>query len=172
MQKNTILMCYTQEKLSSYMHIQFLTLGKLKESYWRDAEAEYLKRLTPYAKIEIKQLKEESFSGSDKRDVVIKKEAEKLLESWPKDGLVIALHERGKHMTSPELADFLQTQTSHGEHITFIIGGPLGLHESVLTKCDHQLSLSNLTFPHQMVRTVLLEQLYRSVMIGKGKYHY
>jgi len=154
------------------MHIQILTLGKPKESYWRDAETEYLKRLTPYAKIEIKELKEESFSDSDKKEVVVKKEAKKLLKVWPKYGLVIALHERGKQMTSPELANFLTKQTSRGEHITFIVGGPLGLHESVLAKCDYQLSLSNLTFPHQMVRTILLEQLYRSVMIGKGKYHY
>ena len=75
-------------------------------------------------------------------------------------------------MLSTDLAKTLEQKSQQGSRLTFIIGGPLGLHESVLEKADVQLSLSQLTFPHQMVRTILLEQLYRSVMIGKGKYHY
>jgi 23S rRNA (pseudouridine1915-N3)-methyltransferase len=153
-------------------NIHILALGKLKEDYWTQAEAEYLKRLSPYAKIEITELKEEAFSSENEREEIQKKEAEKILKAIAPGDITIALHERGKEMLSTELATTLEQKSQHGDRLTFIIGGPLGIHESVLKKADLQLSLSQLTFPHQMVRTILLEQLYRSVMIGKGKYHY
>ncbi len=152
--------------------VKIITLGKLKESYWKDAETEYLKRLSPYAKIQITELKEEAFNSEKERTEVQKKEAEKILKQLDGNDVVIALHERGKEMLSTDLAKTLAQKSQQGNRLTFIIGGPLGLHESVLAKADLQLSLSQLTFPHQMVRTILLEQLYRSVMIGKGKYHY
>ncbi len=153
------------------LNIKLLVLGKLKESHWRDAESEYFKRLKPYAKIELLELKEESFRDGDDREKIKMNEAEKLEKHL--SGTVIALHERGKEMTSVELSNFLQKNSQQGEQITFVIGGPLGLHESILEKSNHQISLSQLTFPHQMVRTILLEQLYRAVTIEKGKaYHY
>ncbi|HBB37787.1 MAG: Ribosomal RNA large subunit methyltransferase H [Candidatus Magasanikbacteria bacterium GW2011_GWD2_43_18] len=153
-------------------NIQIITLGKLKETYWKDAEAEYLKRLSPYAKITFTELKEESFTSVNERESIQKKEAEKIVKVAADNSILIALHERGKEMTSPELATLLEKKTEQGLPVTFVIGGPLGLHESILEKANMQLSLSRLTFPHNMVRTILLEQIYRSVMIGKGKYHY
>ena len=153
-------------------NIQIITLGKLKETYWKDAEAEYLKRLTPYAKITLTELKEEAFSSVNERENIQKKEAEKILKTAGDHPVIIALHERGKEMTSPELATLLEKKTEQGLPVTFVIGGPLGLHKSILEKAHLQLSLSQLTFPHNMVRTILLEQVYRSVMIGKGKYQY
>lgn len=153
-------------------NIRIITLGKLKETYWGDAEAEYFKRLSPYAKIELVELKEEAFKSENDRKEVQKKEAAKILSKIDTTDIVITLHERGKEMTSVEFSNFLEKKSQQGNRLTFIIGGPLGLHESVLEKADMQLSLSQLTFPHQMVRTILLEQLYRAVMIGKRKYHY
>ncbi len=153
-------------------NIHIIAVGKLKESYWKDAEAEYLKRLTPYAKIRITELKEEAFQSTQERTIVQKKEAEKILHVVTDHSIFIALHERGKEMTSEQLAKTLAQKSEQGHTLTFVIGGPLGLDESLLKKADMQLSLSTLTFPHNMVRTILLEQIYRSVMIGKGKYHY
>ncbi len=156
-------------------NIHIITLGKLKESYWENAESEYLKRLKPYAKIKITELKEEPFKPSDPTEKIKAKEAQKIKFSISnlQSSIIIALHEKGKTHTSPELAKFLQTQSQSGQQITFIIGGPKGLHKSILDLATHQLSLSSLTFPHQMVRTILLEQIYRSVTITKGKtYHY
>ncbi len=165
------------------LNIHIIAIGKLKEPYWKNAEAEYLKRLSPYAKIEITELKEEAFSSVHEREEIQKKESEKILrllfsrsgqvlEKKDPNDVIVVLHERGKEMTSVDLANYLEQKSQQGNRLTFIIGGPLGLHESVLAKADTQLSLSQLTFPHQMVRTILLEQLYRAVMIGKGKYHY
>jgi len=155
------------------MKITLITLGKLKESYWKAAEKEYLKRLSIYAKIDIIELKEIPFSHISQTDAVRKKEAEQLQKHIPKNATVIALHEQGKTHTSKTFADFLETQTTHGEHIVFVLGGPLGLDRNFLNTTTHQLSLSSLTFPHQMVRTILLEQLYRAHTIISGKqYHY
>lgn len=162
------------------MHITIIAIGKLKETYWKEAEAEYLKRLSPYAKLTIIELNEEAFSDKDARlpagrqVIRIKElEAKKILKQLNDSDSVIALHETGKEFTSIGFADFLQKQTSQGQHITFVIGGSLGLHESVLKRVNTQISLSHFTFPHQMVRTILLEQIYRAVTIMKGKqYHY
>jgi 23S rRNA (pseudouridine1915-N3)-methyltransferase len=152
--------------------VKIIAVGKLKEQYWNNSVNEYLKRLSPYAKIDIVELKEEAFKSENEREEIQKKEAEKILKNIQPDDVIITLHERGKKMTSVDLAKMLEQKSQQGNRLTFIIGGPLGLHDSVLKKSDLQLSLSTLTFPHQMVRTILLEQLYRSVMIGKGKYHY
>lgn len=156
-------------------NITILTLGSLKEKYWTEAEAEYIKRLSPYAKIEIKELKEESFTDKNNIEVIKEKEAQKLeniLEK--KDTYLIVLDGRGKQLNSPELAKhFTQLFNNQISNITFVIGGPLGLDDSILELADFKLSLSILTFPHQMVRTILLEQIYRSMMIlNNRKYHY
>lgn len=153
--------------------ITILTLGKLKETYWRHAEEEYLKRISPYAKINFIEIKEEPFRDGDDREKIKLLEAEKIKKHLPDGGVIIALHEQGTEYDSPQFAKFLESNTTRGEHLIFIVGGPLGLHKHILSLAQHKLSLSRLTFPHQMVRTILLEQIYRGICITKGKqYHY
>ncbi len=155
------------------LNITILALGKLKEKYWAEAEKEYLKRLSSYTKIKIIELPEEAFTEKDNIEMIKKKEANKIQKNIPDNGFVIALHERGEKMTSPDLANFLENNSTKGENLVFIIGGPRGLHSDILNSTHKQISLSQLTFPHQMVRTILLEQIYRSVTIIQGKsYHY
>jgi len=153
-------------------NIKIIALGKLKEKYWEEAKKEYFKRLKQYAKIEIIEIPEEPFRENEDREKIKEKEALKIEKLLSKNSILIALHERGKQYTSFELAHFLNENSSRGEEIIFVIGGPLGIHESLLKKTQ-QISLSSMTFPHQMVHTILLEQIYRSATILNGKqYHY
>lgn len=155
------------------MNIRVITLGKLKESFWKDAQVEYLKRLRPYAKIELVEIPEVSFGSLDDRERVTKKEAEIVLKKIADDDVVIALDEHGKEFPSVQLAEFFKTKSAHGERLVCIIGGPLGLHKMLRGRAQFTLSLSQLTFPHQMARIILLEQIYRSHTILTGKqYHY
>jgi len=154
--------------------LHLITLGKLKETYWQEAEAEYLKRLGPYAKITIHELREESFSEKDQPEIIKKKEAEKIMDriSKIKADQVVILDEHGKNFSSIEFSQTLQKLSANGS-ILFIIGGPLGLDESILKIANLKLSLSSFTFTHQMARVILLEQIYRGVMISQNrKYHY
>lgn len=154
------------------LNIHIICLGKLKETYWLNAETEYLKRLKPYAKITMTELPEEAFSEKSDRDQIKCIEAEKIKKHLKSDDIIFALHEAGKEYTSPAFAEMIEKKSEQGQRLVFVIGGPLGLHSSLLETAT-TLSLSKLTFPHQMVRTILLEQLYRSVTIQKGKqYHY
>lgn len=165
------------------LHIDLICLGKLKEKFWREAEAEYLKRLSAFAKVEIKELREEAIpekiypvkSGeaglpSAEFNRVKKKEAEKILPFLKKqDGLIIVLDEHEKQFSSVAFAG----QIKPAGKLTFIIGGPLGLDESILKIANLKLSLSPMTFTHQMARVILWEQIYRAMMINNGrKYHY
>lgn len=155
------------------MNIKILCLGKLKENYWKEAETEYLKRLRQYAKIEIVEIPEEAFSSVNEREQIQIREAKKLESHISSGEIVIALHERGKEFDSVNFAKFLEQKSSHGEHLVFVIGGPLGLHKDFLDTVHAQFSLSALTFPHQMVRTILLEQLYRAqTILHEKQYHY
>ncbi len=155
------------------MKINIITIGKIKQKYLQEAETEYLKRLMPYAKIEIIELKEISFDGRDSVDNTRQKEAELIKSRLPKDTTVIALHEEGSAYTSPQFAKWLEMNTTHGEHLTFVIAGSLGIDRQLLKSCDQSLSLSPLTMPHELARIVLLEQIYRAITILKGKtYHY
>lgn len=158
------------------LHINIITLGKLKEEYWRMAEAEYLKRLKPYAKVSVVELKEESFDEKSNPEVVKKKEAEKISDrlSVIGDQYIIALDEHGKQFSSTELSKQFNNETmKQWNNITFIIGGPLGLDESIIKKANLLLSISKLTFTHQMARVILLEQIYRGMMIANNRrYHY
>jgi len=155
------------------LKIKIICLGKLKESYWREAEAEYLKRLGPFAKIEIIELSEISFQKNDDPEKIKKQEGESILKHIKDNEFVIALDERGKEKGSEELAHFLEKTGQQGQTITFIIGGPLGLSGKVLSHANLQLSFSRLTFTHQMIRVILLEQIYRAGNILMGKvYHY
>jgi len=146
-----------------------ITLGKYKEHYWKQAEDEYLKRLKPYAKTDIIELKEIRFSEKDPVPKIRQVEADLIKRHIPKDVTTIALHEAGTPHDSLGFAQFLSSHTTRGEHLTFILGGPLGFDRAFLSSCDHTLSLSPLTMPHNLARVMFIEQLYRAETILAGK---
>ena len=151
------------------MKITILTVGKIKEKYLRDAIAEYSKRLSRYAKLEIIEVADEKTpdNASETVETNIKnKEAERLLKYIRDDAYLITLEIKGKQLTSEELAQKIDTLGVQGtSHIIFVIGGSLGLSESVLKRADYKLSFSRMTFPHQLMQMILLEQIYRSYRI-------
>lgn len=158
------------------MKITLITVGKIKEKYLEDAIAEYSKRLSRYCKLEIVQVADEKTPdrASEVMEEQIKdKEGEKIL-SHVKDGAyVIALAIDGRMVSSEELAELIDGLGVRGEsHLQFIIGGSLGLSKKVLSRADYKLSFSKMTFPHQLMRVILLEQIYRSYRIINGEpYH-
>ena len=155
------------------MRVTIISIGKLKESYSKEAEAEYLKRLSVFAKIEIIEHKEIGFTEKDSAEKIKETEAEIILNSIPTSSYIIALDPKGKSYTSEELSKNLESLEQNYSHLTIIIGGPLGLHESIFKKTNLKLSLSTLTFTHQMTRVIILEQIYRAYMIKSGKsYHH
>ena len=145
------------------MKITILTVGKIKEKYLRDAIAEYSKRLSRYAKLEIIEVADEKTpdNASETVETNIKnKEAERLLKYIRDDAYLITLEIKGKQLTSEELAQKIDTLGVQGtSHIIFVIGGSLGLGEEVLKRSNYALSFSKMTFPHQLMRLILLEQL-------------
>ena len=151
------------------MKITILTVGKIKEKYLRDAIAEYSKRLSRYAKLEIIEVADEKTpdNASETVETNIKnKEAERLLKYIRDDAYLITLEIKGKQLTSEELAQKIDTLGVQGtSHIIFVIGGSLGLGEEVLKRSNYALSFSKMTFPHQLMRVILLEQIYRSYRI-------
>lgn len=158
------------------MKITILTVGKIKEKYLRDAIAEYSKRLSRYAKLEIIEVADEKTpdNASETVETNIKnKEAERLLKYIRDDAYLITLEIKGKQLTSEELAQKIDTLGVQGtSHIIFVIGGSLGLGEEVLKRSNYALSFSKMTFPHQLMRVILLEQIYRSYRIINGEpYH-
>lgn len=158
------------------MKITVLTVGKIKEKYLRDAIAEYSKRLSRYAKLEIIEVADEKTpdNASETVETNIKnKEAERLLKYIRDDAYLITLEIKGKQLTSEELAQKIDTLGVQGtSHIIFVIGGSLGLGEEVLKRSNYALSFSKMTFPHQLMRVILLEQVYRSYRIMNGEpYH-
>lgn len=155
--------------------IHLVVVGKLKESYWKEAEAEYLKRLQPFCNIILHELREESFTEKDPVDLIKGKEAEKILEKIDalKPSLVVALEEKGKIFSSVDFAKSFKAWHDAHHTIAIIIGGPLGIHQTIRDRAEKTVSLSPLTFTHQMTRVILLEQLYRAMMIsGNRRYHY
>ena len=158
------------------MKITILTVGKIKEKYLRDAIAEYSKRLSRYAKLEIIEVADEKTpdNASETVETNIKnKEAERLLKYIRDDAYLITLEIKGKQLTSEELAQKIDTLGVQGtSHIIFAIGGSLGLGEEVLKRSNYALSFSKMTFPHQLMRVILLEQIYRSYrIINHEPYH-
>ena len=145
------------------MKITILTVGKIKEKYLRDAIAEYSKRLSRYAKLEIIEVADEKTpdNASETVETNIKnKEAERLLKYIRDDAYLITLEIKGKQLTSEELAQKIDTLGVQGtSHIIFVIGGSLGLGEEVLKRSNYALSFSKMTFPHQLMRVILLEQI-------------
>ena len=155
------------------MKINIITLGKLKESYLQEAEQEYLKRLSVFTKINIIELKEEKFDEKSNHEVIKEKEAEKILKAIHKNSYVIVLDKEGKQFSSEELSKKIIEFKNSSTEISFVIGGPLGLAESILNIAKEKWSFSKLTFTHQMMRVILLEQIYRSFMISEDrKYHW
>lgn len=158
------------------MKISLITVGKIKEKYFTDAIAEYMKRLSRYCKPEIIQVADEKTPENAALAVekqVKDTEGERILRHVAEDAFVVALEIRGEMLSSEELADFIERkQVSGTSHIQFVIGGSLGLSEAVLRRADYRLSFSRMTFPHQLMRVVLLEQIYRSFRIIAGEpYH-
>ena len=160
------------------MNIEILCIGNLKEPYLKDAEKEYLKRLTPYCKVKVTELKEERLprdSGSAEEEKVRVLEGKSLINAAAKTekAYIFALDMRGRQHTSEEFAEKLEGLALGGRpDIIFIVGGSLGLSEEVREKTDEKISLSKMTFPHQIARVILLEQLYRAKKISRGEpYH-
>jgi len=153
------------------MRITILAVGKIKKDYFREAIGEYLKRLSPYAKIDVEEIEAEPFKRESDKDKAKKIEGEKILKFLEKnEGNIIILDEKGKNFSSHEFAEFLEDKN---ERIIFVIGGALGFHENILENPYRKLSLSKMTFPHEMARMILLEQIYRASAIMSGKeYHY
>ena len=158
------------------MKITLLTVGKIKEKYLKDAIAEYSKRLSKYCKLEIIEVADEKTPDNASEvveNVIRDKEGERLLKYVKDDAFVITLEIKGKMMTSEELAVKIDTLGIRGvSHIMFIIGGSIVLGEDVIKRSDFALSFSKMTFPHQLMRVILLEQIYRSYRIIAGEpYH-
>lgn len=157
------------------MKITVACVGKIKEKYFTDAISEYSKRLSRYVTLEICQVADEKApeNMSEAQTLQVKEtEGERLLKVI-KDSFVVALAIEGKKMTSEGFADFISDNMVKGvSHITFVIGGSLGLSDKVLKRADFKLSFSDMTFPHQLMRVVLLEQIYRGYRIMKNEpYH-
>lgn len=158
------------------MKITVITVGKIKEKYLEDAIAEYSKRLSRYCKLEIIQVADEKTPdrASEVVETQIKdKEGERILSHIKDTAYVVALAIEGKMISSEELAELIDGLGVRGEsHIQFVIGGSLGLSKKVLERADYKLSFSRMTFPHQLMRVILLEQVYRSYRIITGEpYH-
>jgi 23S rRNA (pseudouridine1915-N3)-methyltransferase len=158
------------------MKITLITVGKIKEKYFTDAIAEYAKRLSRYCKLEIVEVADEKTpdGASEALENQIKeKEGERILSKVPDGAYVVALAIEGKQLDSEELADKMEKWNVNGiSHLVFIIGGSLGLTPKVLNRADFKLSFSKMTFPHQLMRVVLLEQIYRSFRIRNNEpYH-
>jgi 23S rRNA (pseudouridine1915-N3)-methyltransferase len=158
------------------VNISIVTVGKLKEKYLKQGIEEYLKRLTAYAKVEVFEVADEKapeeLSESEMLQVK-QKEGERILAKVSQDTYVIALAINGKMQSSEELADRLDKLATYGKSkVAFIIGGSLGLSEEVLKRANEKLSFSKMTFPHQLMRLILVEQIYRAYRINRGEpYH-
>lgn len=153
------------------MQIDLIVVGKLKEKSMRSMCDEYTKRLSSYCKLNIIELKDESNSLDSKS--VLKKEAEQINKVLDENSYIIVMDIDGNHITSEQFSKKINEITTYeNSKITFIIGGSLGISESIKAKAKYKLSFSKLTFPHQLFRVMLLEQIYRQFKIAKNEpYH-
>jgi len=159
------------------MHIQIIQVGKTKNNFIREAEQAYLERLEGFAKVETVTIRESHINESANKQLrskAVEDEGKAILEALPKQSYLIALDERGKSLDSLEFAQLIKKiRDFEGGRITFIIGGPFGLSDHVKSKADLLLSFSSFTFTHEMIRMLLLEQLFRaSTILGNKTYHY
>lgn len=157
------------------MNVRFITLGTLKEGYLREAAAEYGKRLGAFCRFENIQLKEERLPEDPSENeirAVLAKEGERILAEIPPRSYCVAMCVEGKQLSSEELAARIETVANETANICFIIGSSFGLADTVKQRADMRLSVSKLTFPHQLMRVVLLEAVYRAFNIQRGtRYH-
>ena len=158
------------------LNITLLCVGKLKEAHWRDACAEYEKRLGAFCRFRLVEVAEERLPdnpSSAQIAATVEAEGKRLLEQLPRDGAVIPLCIEGKELDSPALSARIQKLAVDGiSHVVFIIGGSWGLSEAVKSRATLRLSMSPMTFPHQLARVMVLEQIYRAFQIASGgKYH-
>lgn len=159
------------------LKITVVCVGSLKEKYLQEALAEYSKRLASYCKLQIIALKEEKMPAEPApatKEQVLEKETARIIEQIPEHAYVIVLDVVGKQLSSPELAQKLNELTVEGvSHVVFVIGGAFGFTDALRKKANMALSFSKLTFTHQMIRVLLLEQIYRAFKINRGeKYHW
>ena len=157
------------------MNITVVCVGKIKEKFFTDAISEYLKRLSRFAKTSVIEVRDEKIpeNASEKEcHIVLEKEAESILSKIPKSSYVISLCIEGDQLSSPQLADKIKYLSMEHSHLTFIIGGSLGLHNKIKELSSLRLSFGKITLPHQLMRVVLLEQIYRSFKIlANESYH-
>lgn len=158
------------------MNITIICIGKLKERYWTEAVQEYSKRLSKYCSFTIYELREEKApdNASAAEETAVKEaEGKSILKQIKKDAYVIALEIQGKELNSEALAEKIEALGLAGKSdLVFLIGGSLGMSDEVLSRADLRLSFSKMTFPHQMMRVILLEQIYRSFKIIRNEtYH-
>ena len=146
------------------LHFTLLCVGTIKEKYMREAIGDYAKRLSKYVKLDFIEVPEA---------ISIRREGEALLARLPERAFIVALDLTGKMLSSPGLAALLDKRAAAGySHFVFIIGGSDGLDSSVISQADFRLCMSEMTFPHQMARLIILEQLYRAMKINHGeRYH-
>lgn len=155
------------------MKIKIIALGKVKENYLKEGIAEFLKRLTPYANIEIIEINPIEIKDENLTDKILEMEGEKILAHIKPDSFLITLEIEGTNFSSENFAKKLEELINHGyNEIIFIIGSSCGISKIVSDKADLKLSLSKMTFLHNFVRLILLEQIYRAFKIQKGEtYH-
>lgn len=171
-----IQVCLFNKTVGDNMQINILAVGRLKEKYLQEAQKEYLKRFSAYARVNVIEVEDEPFKEgiSPALETAIKsREADRLLKHISQGDFVVALDREGKQMTSEELSEFISGLGLEGKsRITFVIGGTLGLARDVLKSAGHRLSFSKMTFPHQLIRVILLEQVFRAFKIARGEpYH-
>ena len=158
------------------MKITIIAVGKIKEKFYSDAVAEYEKRLSRYCKLEIVQVEDEKTpdkTGTTLDEAVKRKEAERILKYLRDDAYVVTLEIQGDSYDSEGFAKQIDMLATQGvSHIQFVIGGSLGLHEEICKRADLAVSFSKMTFPHQLMRVILIEQIYRAYRIINGEpYH-
>lgn len=158
------------------LRITILCVGKIKERFYREAIGEYIKRLGKYCRLEIAEVADEKTpdkASAATEEQIREREAQRLLSRLEERAFVCALAIQGKRYTSEGFAEVIRRAALEGQsHIVFVIGGSLGLHEKILTRSDLAISFSDMTFPHQLMRVILCEQIYRSYrIIHREPYH-
>ena len=155
--------------------INVICVGKLKEKYLRDAIAEYSKRLSKYCKLNIIELSDEKVPDKINESIekeIKEKECKKIIAQIPKNSYIMALDLTGKQYTSEEFSEKIENIAMEKSNLTFIIGGTLGMNSELLNMCDSKICFSKMTFPHQLIRVFLLEQIFRGFKILSNEtYH-
>ncbi len=149
--------------------IKILCVGKIKESFFKDAIAEYSKRISKYTNLKIIEVED---INNDNVSIILEKEKELLMKNINQKDFVITMEIEGKELSSLEFSKKINELQMYNSNITFVIGGSYGLHQEIKTRANYNLSFSKLTFPHQLFRIILLEQIYRAYkIINNESYH-